>query len=78
MTLFVSHFSTTFWIVSLMPAIHISTTRDIGLLTPLREQLLDYHATTNLAGSSRLLPLYSLVSIKHYVVVHITLLIAYH
>ena len=64
MTLCFSHFSTTFWVVALMPAIHSHTTMTIGLLAPLREHLLDYHSTTNLAGYSRLLHHYSFVSIK--------------
>ena len=52
MTLCFSHFSTIFWIVALMPAIHSHTTMTIGLLAPLREHLLNYHSTTNLAGYS--------------------------
>ena len=64
MTLLFSHFSTIFWIVVLMPAIYSHTTMTIGLLTPLREHLLDYHSTTNLAGYSQLLHCYSFVSIK--------------
>lgn len=69
MTLFVSHFSTSFWEVMLMPAIYIPTTRDVGLLTPLKEQLLDYHSTINLAGYSRLLPRYRFISIKYMMLV---------
>ena len=69
MTLLFSHFSTSFWEVMLMPAIYIPTTRNIGLLTPLREHVLDYHSTTNLAGYSRLLHLYSFISIKHKMLV---------
>ena len=52
MTLWFSHFSTTFWVVTLIPAIYNHTTMIIGLLTPLKERLLDYHSTTNLAGYS--------------------------
>ena len=69
MTLFVSHFSTSFWEVLLMPAIYIPTTRNTGLLTPSKEQLLDYHSTINLAGYSRLLRLYRFVSIKYQMLV---------
>ena len=69
MTLFFSHFSTSFWEVTLMPAIRHPSTRVPGLLTPLKKQLLDYHSTINLAGCSRLLRLYRFVSIKHKMLV---------
>ena len=69
MTLFFSHFSTFFWKVMLMPAIYASTTRGLGLLTPLKEQLLDYRSTINLAGYSRLLPRYRFTSIKYSMLV---------
>ena len=48
----------------------------LGLLTPLKERLLDYHATINLAGCSRLLPRSSFASIKYAVLVHYVSLIA--
>ena len=69
MTLLFSHFSTFFWKVMLTPAIYIPTTRNIGLLTPLKEQLLDYHSTINLAGCSKLLHFYRFVSIKYKMLV---------
>ena len=69
MTLCVSHFSTSFWEVMLVPAIYVPTTRNTGLLTPLREQLLDYHSTINLAGCSELLHSYRFVSIKYEMLV---------
>ena len=65
-------FSTTFWVVPLMPAICFHTTMKSGLLAPLKERLLDYHSTINLAGCSRLLPRYSFASIKCIVLVHYT------
>ena len=65
----VSHFSTSFWEVTLMPAISIHSTMNRGLLAPLKDRVLDYHATTNLAGCSRLLHRYSLVSIKYKMLV---------
>ena len=55
-----------------MPAICFHTTMKSGLLTPLKERLLDYHSTINLAGCSRLLPRYSFASIKCIVLVHYT------
>jgi hypothetical protein len=68
-TLLFSCFSTSFWEVMLMPAIHNHTTMIIGLLTPLKEQLLDYHSTINLAGCSKLLRFYRFVSIKYKMLV---------
>ena len=68
-TLLFSLFSTIFWIVPLMPAICSHTTMAPGLLTPLKERLLDYHATINLAGCSRLLPRSSFASIKYQMLV---------
>jgi len=69
MTLFFSHFSTSFWEVPLMPAIRHPSTRAPGLLTPLQKQLLDYHSTINLAGCSRLLHPYRFISIKYKMLV---------
>ena len=69
MTLFVNHFSTSFWEVPLMPAICRPSTRAPGLLTPLQKQLLDYHSTINLAGCSRLLHPYRFISIKYKMLV---------
>ena len=53
MTLWFSHFSTSFWEVTLMPAIYNHTTMVKGLLSPLKERLLDYRSTINLADCSR-------------------------
>ena len=53
-----------------MPAIYNHTTMITGLLAPSKKYSLDYHATTNLAGCLRLLPRYSLASIKYAVLVH--------
>ena len=69
MALLVSHFSTSFWEVPLMPAIRHPSTRAPGLRSPLQKQLLDYHSTINLAGCSRLLRLYRFVSIKYQMLV---------
>lgn len=69
MTLFVSHFSTSFWEVLLIPAFHNPTTRIIGLLKPLTVHLLDYLFTTNLADSSWLLHHYSFNPIKYKMLV---------
>ena len=77
MTLCFSHFSTPFWEVLLMPAIRSHTTMTTGLLRPLKERLLDYQFTTNLASYSRLRPRYSFNSIKPKVLVHFKLPIAY-
>ena len=52
MTLCFSHFSTFFWKVVLMPAIHFHTTMKIGLLAPSKEHLLYYLLPIYLAGSS--------------------------
>ena len=69
MTVLISHFSTSFWEVSLMPAIRHPSTRAPGLRSPLRKQLLDYHSTINLAGCSRLLHPYRFISIKYKMLV---------
>lgn len=69
MTLLISHFSTSFWEVLLMPAIRHPSTRAPGLRSPLKKQLLDYHSTINLAGCSKLLRSYRFVSIKYQMLV---------
>ena len=69
MALCINHFSTSFWEVTLMPAICYPSTRAPGLLMPLQKQLLDYHSTINLAGCSKLLHSYRFISIKHRMLV---------
>ena len=68
-------FSTTFWVVPLMPAIRFHTTMKTGLLTPPKKHLLYYLLPIYLAGSSRLLPRSRVDSIKYAVLVHYTFLI---
>lgn len=63
-TLWFSLFSTTFWVVSLMPAIFSHSTMVEGWLSPLNECVLDSRFPIGLAGRSRKLLRYWFAPIK--------------